>query len=184
MPVWLLLLGGGGLAVFLLRKGQASCELPAVGAQRGPAGKLQQDRVLGPPPGDLSAPGFAPTSQNPPITTAIRSRIVSGVRTFHDRVIQASDIEGTRYSYADPRPTLVRAPRQEGPTDDVDYKPPYRSQLPYVIEPSMLPSSSPVQQTRVDATGIRTAPVAPPPNTIVAVDILGPVNLRKKLGSY
>jgi hypothetical protein len=184
MPLWLLLVGGGGLAVFLLRRGQDACALPPMGAQRGPASKLQQDRVLGPPPGDLSAPGFAPTSQNPPVTTVIHSLIVSGVRGSHNRVTEANDIVGARYTYGDPRPTLLAAPGQGDATDDVDYKPPYRSQLPFVIEPSMLPGSPGVQQTRVMGRGLVVPPAAPPPNTVVFSDIVGPVGVRKKLGSY
>jgi hypothetical protein len=184
MPLWLLLVGGGGLAVFLLRRGQDACALPPMGAQRGPASRLQQDRVLGPAPGDLSAPGFAPPSQNPPVTTVIHSLIVSGVRSSHNRVAQASDVVGARYSYGDPRPALPAAPDQGDATDDVDYRPPYRMQPPYLVEPSALPGSPPVVQTRVLASGITTPPAAPPPNTVVFADILGPVDLRKKLGSY
>jgi hypothetical protein len=183
--VWVLLLAGGGLAVFLLRQGQAACQLPPVGAQRGPAGKLQQDRVLGPPVGDLAAPGFAPPSQNPPVTTVIRSLIVSGVRgPGHNRVTQAQDVSGARYSYGATLPTLPAAPDATDASDGVDYQPPYRSTLPYVIEPSMLPGSPVPLQTRVMPGGLREAPAAPPPNTVVFADVIGPVNLRKKLGSY
>jgi hypothetical protein len=183
LPLWILL-GGGGLAVFLLRKGQSACALPALGAQRGPATRLQQDRILGPAPGDLAAPGFAPPSQNPPITTVIRSLIVSGVRASHNRVTEARDIVGARYTYGDPRPALPAAPPAGQASDGVDYQPPYRSQLPYVIEPSTLPGSSGVQQTRVQASGLRVAPAAPPPNAVVFADVLGGVNVRRKLGTY
>lgn len=185
MPVWLLLLGGGGLVVWLLRQGQAACALPAPGDQKGPATKLQQDRILGPPVGDLAAPGFAPPSQNPPITTQIHSLIVSGVSSNRaDRVQQATDVQGARYSYGETRPELRAAPAQTEATEDVNYLPPYRSRLPYVIEPSFLQGSPDVAQTRVLPKGLREAPAAPPPNMVVWADVLGPVNLRKKLGTY
>lgn len=185
MPVWLILLGVGGLAVALLRKGQAACALPAPGDQRGPASKLQQDRVLGPPVGDLAAPGFAPPSQNPPVTTVIHSLIVSGVSgPGSNRVTQAQDVDGARYTYGDPRPALALAPPQDEVTADVGFVPPFRSRLPYVIEPAALPGGSNPPQTRVMPGGLRVPPAAPPPNTVVFADVIGPVNLRKKLGSY
>ncbi len=181
MPSWLIFVALGLGGAWLLRKGQEACDSGPAG---GPTTRLRQRARFGPAVGDLSAPSFAPPSQNPPVTTQVHSEIVSGVRQKHNRTIQAGSIPGARYAYPSPAPTLPGAPDQTVPTEDVNQPLPYRTWLPYVVEPSVMPTERPVQQTRVLADGLLVAPETPPPNTVVFADIVGPVDLRKKLGSY
>lgn len=184
MPVWLLFVAAGAGGLWLLRRGQQVCaELAPVGEQRGPATKLQQDRVLGPPPGDLSAPNGRPIAQNPPVTIQIHSEIVSSVHLRHDRTVDAAK-NGGLFTYGSRRPSILPASPPNLVTAGFDQPLPYRSTLPYQIDPSILTGEAPVVQTRVLAAGRLIPPATGIPNQISFTDITGGVGVRKKLGTY
>jgi hypothetical protein len=184
MPVWLLFVAAGAGGLWLLRRGQKVCaELAPVGEQRGPATRLQQDRILGPAPGDLSAPNGRPIAQNPPVTTQIHSEIVSSVHKRRDKAVDAAK-NGGLFTYGSRRPAIFPAIPPGAVTAGFDQLPPYRSQLPYIIDPSILTGEAPVVQSRLLAAGRLIPPATGIPNQISFADITGGVGVRKKLGTY
>lgn len=182
MPAWLFYIAGLGVLLWLSRRKKASGCLAPPGAGGKPSTALQSARYLGPGPGVMWGVGFAPPSQNPPITTEIASEIVSASGPKPE--VRAAGRLGVMYSYASSWPELPEPPPAIDATADFDTSPATRTWLPQVIEPTVVPTAAPVAQPRMMARGLVRGPQSLAPHTITFPDVVGGVGVKKKIGSY
>lgn len=182
MPAWLIYIAGLGVLLWLARRRKGGNCLSPPGAGGRPSTALQSARYLGPGPGVMWGTGFAPPSQNPPVTTEIASEIVSASGPKPE--VRAAQRLGVMYSYASSLPTLPDAPPADESTADVDFGIPVRTWLPFVVEPSIVQTAAPVKQTRVLSKGLLVAPRSLAPHVVTFPDVVGGVGVKKKLGSY